>query len=81
LTSSPTRHPGPPWLQIDVHDAYQIGFGRYIYARKEDEITFQMEVVLGPNKIGLDQNYQNNFNIQSPSGPGAIHIETDAQVA
>jgi hypothetical protein len=40
-----------------------------------------MALVPGPTKIGLDQNYQNNFNIQSPSGPGAIHIETDAQVA
>jgi hypothetical protein len=27
LTSSPTRSSGPLWLQIDVHDAYQIGFG------------------------------------------------------
>jgi hypothetical protein len=27
LTSSPTRSPEPPQLQIDVHDAYQIGFG------------------------------------------------------
>jgi hypothetical protein len=26
LTSSPTRSPGPPWLRIDVHDTYNIGF-------------------------------------------------------
>jgi hypothetical protein len=36
LTSSPTQSPGPPQLQIDVHDAYQIRSGRSIYARKED---------------------------------------------
>jgi hypothetical protein len=32
LTSSPTQGPGPPWLQIDVHDVYEIGFGRSQYA-------------------------------------------------
>jgi hypothetical protein len=32
LTSSPTQSPGPPWLQIDVHDAYHIRFGRSTYA-------------------------------------------------
>jgi hypothetical protein len=63
LTSSLTRSPEPLRLQIDVHDAYQIGFGCSTYARKEGEITFPMEPVPGPNKIGLDQNYRNNFNI------------------
>jgi hypothetical protein len=27
LTSSPTQSPGPPQIQIVVHDAYKIGFG------------------------------------------------------
>jgi hypothetical protein len=39
-----------------------------------------MAPVLGPTKIGFDQNYQNNFNIQSPTCPGAAVIKTDAQV-
>jgi hypothetical protein len=57
LTSSPTRSPEPPRLQIDVHDAYQIRFGHSTYAKKEDEITFPMELVPGPTKIELDQTY------------------------
>jgi hypothetical protein len=56
LTLSPTRSPGPPQLQIDVQDAYQIGFQHSTYARKEDEINFAMAVVPGPTKIGLDPN-------------------------
>jgi hypothetical protein len=40
LTSSPTRSPVPPRLQINVQDAYQIQFGRSIYAQKEDEMSF-----------------------------------------
>jgi hypothetical protein len=42
LTSSPTRSAGPPRFRIDIHDTYQIGFGRSTYARKEDEINFPM---------------------------------------
>jgi hypothetical protein len=81
LTSSPTRSSGPPRLQIDVQNAYQIRFGRSTYAQKEDEITFPMDLVPCPTKIELDKNYRNNFNIQSPNGLGAVHIKTDAHVA
>jgi hypothetical protein len=56
LTYSPTRSPGPPRLQIDVQESYQIRFGRSIYAPKEDEITTPMALVLGPTKMLLDQN-------------------------
>jgi hypothetical protein len=34
LTSILTRSPGPPQIQIDVQDAYDIGFGRSTYAWK-----------------------------------------------
>jgi hypothetical protein len=51
LTSSPTRNPEPPRLQIDVQDAYGIVFGCSIYALKEDETKFPMEPVLGPTKF------------------------------
>jgi hypothetical protein len=78
---SPTRSLGPPQLQIDVQDTYQIKFGRSTYAQKEDEIIFPMAPVPGPNKIGLDHNCRNNFNIQSPIHPGVVHIKTKAQVA
>jgi hypothetical protein len=38
LILSPTQSLGPPQLQIDVHDTYDIGFESSTYARKEDEI-------------------------------------------
>jgi hypothetical protein len=55
-TSSPTRNSGPPQLQIDVQDAYEIRFGLSTYARKDDEIKFPMAPIPGPTKIGFDQN-------------------------
>jgi hypothetical protein len=81
LTLSPTRSPGSPRLQLDIPDAYEIGFGCSTYVQKEDEINFTMELVLGPNKIGSYQNCQNNFNIESSTCPGAVHIITDAHIA
>jgi hypothetical protein len=33
-SSSPTRSPRPPHIQIDVQIAYDLRFGRSIYARK-----------------------------------------------
>jgi hypothetical protein len=63
LTSSPTQSLGPPQIQIDVQDAYEIGFGRSTYERKEDEVNVPVALVIGPTKIGFDQNWQKNFNI------------------
>jgi hypothetical protein len=34
-SSSPTRSPGPPRIQIDVQIAYYLRFGRSTYARKD----------------------------------------------
>jgi hypothetical protein len=44
-SSSPTRSPGPPRIQIDVQNAYDLRFGRSIYARKAKEITFLLAPV------------------------------------
>jgi hypothetical protein len=44
-SSSPTRSPGPPLIQIDVQIAYDLRFGCSTYAQKAKEITFQMEPV------------------------------------
>jgi hypothetical protein len=56
LTWSPTRSPGPPRLQIDIQDAYEIKLGCSTYARKEDEIKFPMPPVPNPTKIIFDEN-------------------------
>jgi hypothetical protein len=51
LSSSPTRSPGPPRIQIDVQIAYDLRFGCSTYARKAKEITFPMALVSCPTKI------------------------------
>jgi hypothetical protein len=58
-SSSPTRSPGPPRIQIDVQSAYNLRFGRSTYARKAKEITFPMDIVSCPTKIGVVCNHQN----------------------
>jgi hypothetical protein len=60
LSSSPTRSPGSPHIQIDVQIAYDLHFGCSIYARKAKEITFPMTLVSYPTKIGLVLNHQNS---------------------
>jgi hypothetical protein len=81
LTLSRTQSPQPHQLQIDVQDAYEIGFRSSTYEWKEDGINFPMELVPGPNKVGFNENCQNKFNIQSPTCPGVVHIKTNAQVS
>jgi hypothetical protein len=56
-SSSPTRSPGPPCIQIDVQMAYNLCFGRSTYARKAKEINFLMELVSCPTKIGVIRNH------------------------
>jgi hypothetical protein len=60
--SSPTQSPGPPHIQIDVQIAYDLRFGHSTYALKDKEITFPMELVPCPTKIGVIRNYQNSTN-------------------
>jgi hypothetical protein len=55
-SSSLTQSPGPPRIQIDVQIVYDLRFGRSIYARKDKEITFPMELVSCPTKIRVVHN-------------------------
>ena len=57
LSSSPTRSPGPPRIQIDVQIAYDLHFGRSTYERKAKEIVFPMAPVSCPTKVGVVQNH------------------------
>jgi hypothetical protein len=59
-SSSLTRSPGPPRIQIDVHIAYDFRFGRSTYARKAKQINFPMTPVSCPIKIRVVRNHQNN---------------------
>jgi hypothetical protein len=59
-SSSPIRSPGPPHIQIDVHIAYDIHFGRSIYAQKDKEIFFPMALTPCPTKIRVVCNNHNS---------------------
>jgi hypothetical protein len=65
LSSSPTRSPGPPRIQIDVQIAYDLCFVRSTYAQKDKEINFPMTLVSCPTKIGVIPNYQNSTDFQN----------------
>jgi hypothetical protein len=56
-SSSPTRSPGPPRIQIDVQVAYDLCFVCSTYAQKAKEIKFQIELVSWPTKIGVNCNH------------------------
>jgi hypothetical protein len=62
---SPTQSTRPPHIQIDVQIAYNLHFGRSIYARKAKEITFPMALVSYPTKIEVICNHQNSTNFQN----------------
>jgi hypothetical protein len=64
-SSSPTRSPGPPYIQIDIQIAYDLCFRRSTFARKAKEITFPMALVPCPSKIGVIHNHQNSNNFQN----------------
>jgi hypothetical protein len=64
-SSSPTWSLGPPHIQIDVQIAYDLRFICSTYARKAKEITFPMEPVSYPTKIGVIRNHQNSSNFMN----------------
>jgi hypothetical protein len=57
-SSSPTRSPGPPHIQIDVQIVYDLRFGLSTFARKDKEITFPMALVSYPTKSGVVRNHK-----------------------
>jgi hypothetical protein len=63
LSLSPTQSLGPPRIKINVQIAYDIRFGRSTYARKDKLITFPMEPVSCPTKIGVVRNHQNSTDL------------------
>jgi hypothetical protein len=50
-SSSPTRSPRSPRIQIDIQIAYDLRFGHSTYARKAKEINFPMPLGPYPTKI------------------------------
>jgi hypothetical protein len=64
-SSSPTRSPEPPHIQIDVHIAYALHSGRSTYAQKSKEISFLMALVSCPTKIRVVCNHENSTNFQN----------------
>jgi hypothetical protein len=65
LSSSPTRSPGPPHIQIDVQIAYDVRFRCSTYALKDKDINFSMEPVSCPTQIRVIRNHQNGTDFQN----------------
>jgi hypothetical protein len=64
-SSSPTRSPGSPHIQIDVQIAYDLGFGCSTYARKSKKITFPITLVSCTTKIEVVSNHKNSTDFQN----------------
>jgi hypothetical protein len=58
------RSLGPPYLQINAHDAYDLRFGRSLYAWKDNEIIFPTQQVLWLIKIRVARNRRNKIVFQ-----------------
>jgi hypothetical protein len=67
-SSSPTRSPGLPRIQIDVQIAYNLRSRRSTYAQKAKEITFPMTPVSCPTKIRVVRNHRNSTDFQNCFG-------------
>jgi hypothetical protein len=65
LSSSSTRSPGPPRIQIDVQIAYDLRFVCSTYSRKDKDITYPMAPVSCLTKIGVVRNHQNSTNFHN----------------
>jgi hypothetical protein len=65
LSSSPTRSPVSPCIQIDIRIAYDLHFGSSTYARKAKEINFPMASVSCTTEIEVFCNHQNSTNFQN----------------
>jgi hypothetical protein len=59
-SSRPTQSSESSRIQIDVHIAYNLRFGRSTYAWKSKEITFPMSLASCPTKIRVVRNHQNS---------------------
>jgi hypothetical protein len=58
------RNTGPPYLQINAKDTYDLRFGCYLYAWKDMEIIFPTQLVSWSTKIRVVCNHQNKVVFQ-----------------
>jgi hypothetical protein len=83
-SSSPTRSPGPPHIQIDVQIVYDLCFGHSTYARRAKDITFPMAFFSCPTKIRVVCNHQNSTDFQNhfcappPFWPDGLCIQLES---
>jgi hypothetical protein len=60
------RSLGPPCIQINAHDAYDLRFGCFLYAWKDKEVIFLMQQVSCSIKIGVAGNHKNKIVFSTP---------------
>ena len=72
-SSSPPRSSGAARTKNDAQAAYGVQFERSLYAWKDNFVEFPMELVSGPNSIGVDRNHQNKWTSKIYQG-AATHL-------
>jgi hypothetical protein len=65
LSSSPTKSPGPPHIQIDIQIAYDLHFGYSTCAQKANKIALPVALVSCPTNIGVIRSHQNSTDFQN----------------
>ena len=66
--ASPFRTPGAVGTKTDAQVTYGLRFGYSTYARKDKEISFPTQPVLGQNSLGVDGNRRNKMTFRICSG-------------
>jgi hypothetical protein len=54
----PVQSPGPPCLQINAQDTYDLQYRRSLYAWKDKEIIFATQLVSWSTKIRVTRNHR-----------------------
>jgi hypothetical protein len=67
-TSFQFRTPGTARTKTDAHIAYGVGFGCYLYGRKDNFKKLPMEPVSDPNSSGVGRNRLHNLTSRICSG-------------
>jgi hypothetical protein len=71
-TSFQFRTPGTARTKTDIHVAYGVGFGCYLYGWKDNFKKLPMEPVSGPNSSGVDGNRLHKLTSRICSGAAPL---------
>ena len=80
-SSSPPWNPGAAHTKNDAQIAYGVRFGRSLYGWKYNFKKLPMELVSGPNSLGVNGNPQNNMSSRICQGTAPLSFGLLSQVS